>query len=610
MRFLKKQFAIVNFVAFGFLLHFGIACASSGSLGDRFVNISFLQQYHLGNISFFQMLLLAGIALMVALGFSAYRHCRGSVGIVLSFGSVAALAWLIGTFMMLAAGTDEQIIFWNRIALAGLVFVPSLLYHFVAAFNETARNKKRNLIIAYCASLIFLLASQTDYFISGLLRYSWGAYGQAQVFCHLFAIFFAALCVLTLKATLDIADVKKDAVSAVRKKILFYANACLLLAGVFWLLPAYHIALFPFSVLVGVLSMIALACAASWRDQLHLKLIATELFFAYLGAYFLLNVVFAVTLGIAIANSFVFYAVVFFGALLARTLDTEIKVLANFQIANERARDITAHLEEKVAAQTVEVRAAYDAEKKEKEALADLDKTKTKLLLATQNQLRTLLTMVKGYIKDAVTARDATTVATIRDSLLKADVATDKMGHLINDVMESTQPSVSKETLVKKSVQIDRIVSKIGNELKRQINEKELNFSIMCNRDAAIAHVEADETKLSEALYSLIENAVKYTPRGGSVHVSVSLYTHPIEKTKFIKTIINDTGVGIERSQLAVLFSTLITRAQTVDGNGKASAAGLGLMFARNVIDAHGGWIEIQSEGVNQGTTAIVFLPL
>ncbi|SOY68050.1 hybrid sensor histidine kinase/response regulator [Cupriavidus taiwanensis] len=112
-------------------------------------------------------------------------------------------------------------------------------------------------------------------------------------------------------------------------------------------------------------------------------------------------------------------------------------------------------------------------------------------------------------------------------------------------------------------------------------------------------YVRADAARLGQVLLNLLSNATKYTPRGGTVSVQVS-----VEPARVITTV-SDTGRGLEPAALDRIFNLF---AQESDA-GSRSGLGIGLALARAILEAHGGAIQADSAGAGKGSTFTVILP-
>ena len=113
--------------------------------------------------------------------------------------------------------------------------------------------------------------------------------------------------------------------------------------------------------------------------------------------------------------------------------------------------------------------------------------------------------------------------------------------------------------------------------------------------------VRGDEARLRQVFFNVIDNAIKYTPKGGTIEVSVEANTHAARVT------VQDTGIGIPAEHLPRVFDRFyrVDKARSQDQGG----TGLGLTIARSIVLAHGGKMELAST-VGQGTTCAVTLPL
>ncbi|RDK05536.1 hybrid sensor histidine kinase/response regulator [Cupriavidus lacunae] len=112
-------------------------------------------------------------------------------------------------------------------------------------------------------------------------------------------------------------------------------------------------------------------------------------------------------------------------------------------------------------------------------------------------------------------------------------------------------------------------------------------------------YVRADAARLGQVLLNLLSNAAKYTPRGGTVSVRVS-----VEPARVV-TAVSDTGRGLEREALDRIFNLFAQENDT----GSPSGLGIGLALARAMVEAHGGAIQADSAGAGKGSTFTVILP-
>ncbi len=146
---------------------------------------------------------------------------------------------------------------------------------------------------------------------------------------------------------------------------------------------------------------------------------------------------------------------------------------------------------------------------------------------------------------------------------------------------------------------LNYIVERVYEATRERIESKEINYSYVY--DDSFSKIYADEQRLSFALQILFENAVNYTPQGGSVSVRISK-----EKDDIIFSI-TDTGIGISAKEQNFLFSKFYRsrRAKLTDPNGM----GIGVFMAKKIIERHEGKIWATSPGPNCGSTFWVSFP-
>ncbi len=125
--------------------------------------------------------------------------------------------------------------------------------------------------------------------------------------------------------------------------------------------------------------------------------------------------------------------------------------------------------------------------------------------------------------------------------------------------------------------------------------KKQINVQVDCPENLVVSH---DRKWTSEALFNILDNAVKYTPEGGQIRVSVESWE------MYVKIDIADTGIGISEQHQGAIFKRFYREDIVHDVDG----IGIGLYLAREIVTLQGGYIRVTSE-VGRGSTFSVFLP-
>jgi signal transduction histidine kinase len=239
---------------------------------------------------------------------------------------------------------------------------------------------------------------------------------------------------------------------------------------------------------------------------------------------------------------------------------------------------------------------------KANDQLKSLDVLKSEFISLASHQLRSPLTVIKGY------------ASTLTDGIV-GDL-NDKQREIANHIYSSAQglASMVEEFLnvskieqggMKYSferVDLSPLVASLAEEMKTTADDKHLVFSITGVADGMYM-VQADAVKLRQVFLNLIDNSVKYTQEG---FVKVSLEKKAGAKGCDVVVTISDSGIGISDETKKKLF-TKFGRGEEVSRHSGGS--GLGLYLAQEVVKAHHGAIHVQSKGLHLGSSFSVSLP-
>lgn len=171
----------------------------------------------------------------------------------------------------------------------------------------------------------------------------------------------------------------------------------------------------------------------------------------------------------------------------------------------------------------------------------------------------------------------------------------DKLDFLIRAMVKTSRLETGVITFEQKDAPIADTLAAAINGVLAPMEQKQITLSVDCPENLIAVH---DSRWTSEALFNLLDNAVKYTPAGGSVHVSVQNWE------MYWKIDVTDTGRGIPEQEQATIFKRFYREEAVHEVDG----IGIGLYLAREIITMQGGYILVTSE-VGKGSTFSVFLP-
>lgn len=230
------------------------------------------------------------------------------------------------------------------------------------------------------------------------------------------------------------------------------------------------------------------------------------------------------------------------------------------------------------------------------EALEKTESMRRQLIGDVTHELRTPLTAIQGYMEglmDGVLPAEQGTYQTV-------SAEAGRLKRLVDDLQELSRIEAGAFELNRKPVDIASLLQGVCRRLERQYSEKGVRLSV--DLPESLPPLLADEDRLNQVLTNLLGNALQYTPAGGSVRLSAALHGGEVTVN------IADTGIGIAAEHLPMLFTRFyrVEKSRSRAGGG----SGIGLTIARHLVEAHGGRIWAESQGVGKGSTFGFTLPL
>lgn len=247
---------------------------------------------------------------------------------------------------------------------------------------------------------------------------------------------------------------------------------------------------------------------------------------------------------------------------------------------------------------------------KANEALSHTDAMKSRFINLAAHELRTPLAAIHGYLS-LLTASDSPVIAHADEKTLQVieGVVTgvDRLRGIVQDMLDVTRIEAGTLQLRYAPIGLAFILDKIKKDFKNVVAKRQ---QIMIIADASqIPTMWADGERVTQILRNLVSNAVKYTPDGGTIEITVDMLggvqTFVAEKPvqqQFVKITVGDTGVGIAPEDQERIFENFyevrdLERHSTSKTEFMGGGAGLGLAIARGVAEAHGGSLWVESEG-------------
>ena len=299
---------------------------------------------------------------------------------------------------------------------------------------------------------------------------------------------------------------------------------------------------------------------------------------------------------------------VMFVHIIRVTIDAyeEATKLATAAKATEISR-LYAESERKVMEYTAEVARAN-------RELARLEQAKTDFISIAAHELKTPLTLIQGYaniLRDILTDERAIPLA---DGIRRGS---ERMGTIIEDMLDLSAIDTNRLSLFLEPVNLNKTIRLIIRQLEPTLQERKQTLQTV-GLDT-LPTIEADTYRLHQVFAQLINNAIKYTPDGGTINVIGQILEANKKMPACVRITVQDTGVGIapeDREKLFEKFYRVGSSDLHSTGHTKFMGAGpgLGLTIVKGLVEAHQGRIVAESQGFDiqncPGSAFIVTLPI
>jgi signal transduction histidine kinase len=232
--------------------------------------------------------------------------------------------------------------------------------------------------------------------------------------------------------------------------------------------------------------------------------------------------------------------------------------------------------------------------------LAQNDANRRDLLANVSHDLRTPLASIKGYLETILLKQRSLDANEMRNYLEVAARQCDRLHRLVNDLFQLTKLEAKDITLQREAFSIAELAQDVAQKFALKIEAQGLRMETDLAADLPL--VDGDVGMIERCLDNLIENAIRHTPSGGLLRLTLERSG----AADGVKTRLSDTGQGIDARDLGRIFD----RYYQADRNevGAGGGAGLGLAITKHILELHGSRIEVESQ-VGKGTAFSFVLP-
>lgn len=522
-------------------------------------------------ISSYSLIPLVGSIFVIVLGFFVwFKKPTEWLSVLFLLYAFTISIWLFGTFRLFNATYDVDQLFWDRFIYIGVVFIPIFLYHF-GLFYCDIKKQDWLVYIGYLLAFFFLPISQTDYFLNGLYKYSWGVHGIAQplhsYFLGFFFFYFIAFFV-------NLGVYFRHTTGERRKQVkyLFFGYAILDAIGPLAFLPAYGIPVYPVIFLCAIPFALFLAYAIIKHNALEVKTISVEVTSTLIIIISLTEIFFAKSLSELALRTLAFVGIFIFSILLIRSVRKEI----------HRREEMT------LMASSLE---------KANIRLQELDRQKTEFLSIASHQLRTPLSILKGYIELIKDGGYGRVTKETKEILNNMDESNEHLIKLVDEFLNISRIEQGRTKYSFADFDFSHMVDAAVEELKLKAVGKDLEIEW---KPVAPISIMADEEKIRHVVYNFIDNAIKYSD-AGTIKIKMD------KDGLGWNLLVQDNGFGFNKTD-EVNFFQKFYRGENVKGTN-VNGTGLGLFVCRKFIEGHGGRVWAHSPGLGKGSEFGFWIP-
>ncbi len=243
--------------------------------------------------------------------------------------------------------------------------------------------------------------------------------------------------------------------------------------------------------------------------------------------------------------------------------------------------------------------------------LERLDQSKSSFIAVAAHELKTPLTLIEGYasmLRDIVAKESDERAGMLLSGI---NVGIHRLHQIVDDLIDVSKIDNDLLSLSMQPLCLGKLLTLLEQSLQPIVEERHQILEVR-NFPGSETWIYADEERLHQSFRNLLENAIKYTPDGGSI--TVDGRTLP----GFIEVTVADTGIGISAENQTLIFRKYSQAEPSLHSSGKTKfkggGPGLGLPITRGIIEAHGGTLWVESPGCDEvncpGATFHVLIPI
>ncbi len=526
------------------------------------------------------MVLISNIGGIGLIFFISFSQKAGRERLTFGLMTFFALLWIDFTYLTNYSSVLETAHLFGKIVFGSISLFFLSAYFFATNFYlQEKRNKIIDISVSIIGITFFILATFSNLVIEDVRFTKWGTdlvIGLMGTPFYIMVFLFTFIIIariISKYSTLSLHKKRQAQYLVLGLSIFALMN---LIFNVF--LPLYRQTneFYQFGNYSIILLIAFTAYAVIKRELFDIKIAITSIFITLITILLSVELIFFTDqIWLQMIKSLILVVFLVFGWLLIRSTIKEIK-------QREKLEKITLELE------------------KANTQLKKLDQAKSEFISIASHQLRTPLTAMRGYLSMLVHGDFGQLPIEAQKTIEEVYEASLRLLKLSNDLLNVSRIESGKSVMNYKEESIKDLIMAIAKEFSAEAEKKNLYLRIIASDD--LPAIEMDSEKVRQVFLNIIDNALKYTEKGG---ITILIKFIPSDH---ILITIKDTGVGLDKQDIGKLFQSF-SRGES-GSNLHSSGAGLGLYVARKFVDQHKGRIWVKSPGRGQGSTFFIELPI
>ncbi len=535
------------------------------------------------NLDYFSITLLLGGFTALLSGFVVFIHNRKkSENIAWLLSNLTSAIWSFGYFVMINSKTHDLALWSNWILHMASIYIPVCYFLSIAFITDTYQRYKRQILVSALFGFVFLMFVPTAWYVRDVIpKAHFNFVCDAGPLYIYYTIYFFLVVLYALSIVFRKLRTETNPIQIQRYKyiILFTIFGFAGGGSVFFL--TFNIPILPYPLILFALYP-AVSGYAIFRYQLFdVKVIATELLVFIIWIAFLVRIITSTDNSDRFINITLLLFMIVAGIFLIRSVIKEIQLRENIQKLATDLETVNRDLE------------------KANDRLKSLDQLKSEFLSLATHQIRGPLTAIKGYASLILDGDYGKITEKTKGAVQVIFNSTQNLVVIVNEFLDISRIEQGRMKYDLTTFDVQQLLTDIVTELKPNLDKAGLSVDFDIEKDENYI-VNADMGKLKQVIGNLIDNSIKYTPHGGIV-VGLRCNSGKIRIT------IKDTGIGIAPDDIPKLFGKFSRAKDAFRTN--VIGTGLGLYVAKQMIEAQGGRVWVESAGVGKGSTFFIELP-